>query len=568
MELSLPHNPGVEIVKVARLDHLGIIAGVIKDLGIIEMIDAGIVGDDQEEISTGEAVAGMIINGLGFSNRPISLTPQFFENKPLEVLFREDVSAKHFNRFKLGRSLDKVFSYGCDLLFSEISLSVCQQEGIDLRFNCLDTSSFSLTGEYIPESDEQAILVTHGYSKDHRPDLKQTVLELMVSQDGGVPFISRSWDGNAEDSAVFKERCEVLIEQFSNSETPRYLVADSKLYTKKNASNLARLPFITRIPETLKVAQQVIDQAWDFDQWQSLAKGQPFACDRTRSSADTANESHSYQRLDLCHYGIEQRWLVIYSDAAFKQAEKTLAKAQTKEHQKMRKQLFHLQAQRFDSQEAAHMTLDKMTKKLSYHQVAQTTLTPHVQYARKGRPTKDTPIKGIQWQIQATVEPDSNKIKEQQQRKACFVLSTNISDADLTDDEVFAGYKGQSAVERGFRFLKDPMFFVSSLFVKKPSRICGLLMVMTLALLVYSVAQRRMRKLLESQRETIENQIRQPTKRPTLRWIFQLLEGINRVVLSIQGQVTILIEGITDRRKKIIRLFGQNVCQIYQISSV
>ena len=73
----------METVKVERLDYLGIIAGVIKDLGIIEMIDACIVPDDQEEISTGEAVAGMIINGLGFSNRPISLTPQFFSNKPL-----------------------------------------------------------------------------------------------------------------------------------------------------------------------------------------------------------------------------------------------------------------------------------------------------------------------------------------------------------------------------------------------------------------------------------------------------------------------------------------------------
>ena len=574
----------MEIVKVERLDHLGIIAGVIKDLGIIEMIDACIVCDDQEEISTGEAVAGMIINGLGFSNRPISLTPQFFSNKPLEVLFRDDVSAEHFNRFKRGRflaitprgrSLDKVFSYGCDLLFSEISLSVCQQEGIDLRFNCLDTSSFSLTGEYIPESDEQAILVTHGYSKDHRPDLKQAVLELMVSQDGGVPFISRSWDGNASDNAVFKERCEVLIEQFKDSETPRYLVADSKLYTKKNASNLARLPFITRIPETLKVAQQVIDQAWDFDQWQSLAKSQPFA----RRSAGTANESYSYQRVDLCHYDIElgtkwrgeaafQRWLVVYSDAAFKKAEKTLAKAQAKEYQKVQKQLFHLQAQRFDSQETARMALDKITQKLNYHQVTQFSLTRHVQYARKGRPTAETPIKDIQWQIQATVGPDWDKIKKQQQRKACFVLSTNISDAELTDEEIFAGYKGQSAVEQGFRFLKDPMFFVSSLFVKKPSRIQGLLMVMTLALLVYSVAQRRMRKQLESQRETVENQIGQPTERPTLRWIFQLLEGINRVVLSVQRQVTILIEGITDRRKRILRLFGQNVCQIYQISSV
>jgi len=258
---------------------------------------------------------------------------------------------------------------------------------------------------------------------------------------------------------------------------------------------------------------------------------------------------------------------VIYSDATLKQAEKTLAKAQTKEWQKVQKQLFHLQAQRFDSQKNARMALDKIDRKLSYHQVSRSILTQHIQYATKGRPTAETPIKAIRWQIQATVVSEPDKITKQQQRKACFVLSTNISDAKLTDYEIYAGYKGQSSVEQGFRFLKDPIFFVSSLFVKKPSRIQGLLMVMTLALLVYSVAQRRMRKQLESQRETIENQIGQPTKRPTLRWIFQLLEGINQVVLSVQKQVVIFIEGITDIRKKILRLFGQRVCQIYQISS-
>ena len=61
---------------------------------------------------------------------------------------------------------------------------------------------------------------------------------------------------------------------------------------------------------------------------------------------------------------------------------------------------------------------------------------------------------------------------------------TNIPDSQLSDLEVLGGYKGQGAVERGFRFLKSPVFFVSSLYVKKPSRIEGLLMVMTLALLV------------------------------------------------------------------------------------
>ena len=115
-------------IKVERLDHLGIIAGVIKDLGIVEMIDHRIPTDGQQEITTGEAVAAMIINGLGFSNRPLYLTPQFFENKPMALLFREGVEAQHFNRSKLGRSLEAVYRYGVDQLFSEIAVIGCQQE--------------------------------------------------------------------------------------------------------------------------------------------------------------------------------------------------------------------------------------------------------------------------------------------------------------------------------------------------------------------------------------------------------------------------------------------------------
>jgi len=105
------------------------------------------------------------------------------------------------------------------------------------------------------------------------------------------------------------------------------------------------------------------------------------------------------------------------------------------------------------------------------------------------------------------------------------------------------------------------------LFVKKPTRIEGLLMVMTLALLVYSVAQRRLRKQLAQNHETVPNQINQPTPSPTLRWIFQMLEGIHRVQVTVQGQVHDLIEGLNDVQIKILRLFGNEVCHLYQIST-
>jgi transposase len=539
----------MEAVRVERLDHLGLIASVINDLGLVSMIDARLKPDDQEEITPGEAVKGMILNGLGFANRPLSLTPQFFANKPLDLLLRPGVEADMFNRFKLGRTLDEVNTYGCDLLFSEIALAVCQHESIDQRFSHLDTTSFSLTGAYVPESDQQAIAITHGYSKDHRPDLKQAVLELMVSQDGGVPLVSKTWDGNASDSQVFQDRAKALLSTFEHSPTPRYLVADSKLYSEENAKPLAKLGFITRIPSTLKLVSQVISQALREDTWQA------------------ADDTTRYDRLDLCHYGMAQRWLVVCSEAATQRADKSVSKAQKREFEAIQKQLFHLQAKRFESQQSAQAALAALSGAWRYHQVATTELIEHTRYAGTGRPSAKTPIKAIEWQIRADVCPDAEAIWRHKQHKGCFVLGTNIAAKDLSDEEVIAAYKAQSQVEGGFRFLKDPLFFVSSLFVKKPTRIQGLLMVMTLALLVYSVAQRRLRQELARRKESLPNQINQPTQRPTLRWVFQLLEGIHRVRLIVQDQVHDLIEGLNEVQIKILRLFGQNACQIYQISS-
>jgi transposase len=538
----------MESLRVERLDHFGLIVSVIKSIRLIEMIDARLVPDAQEEITPGEAIAGMILNGLGFTNRPLSLTPQFFANKPLDLLFREGVHAEMFNRFKLGRTLDEAHSYGCDLLFSELALGVCAQEGIDRRFNHLDTTSFSLSGAYVPDSNEQAITITHGYSKDHRPDLKQAVLELMVSQDGGVPFVSKSWNGNASDTKIFQERAEALIATFKNSPTPRYVVADAKLYHEDNATHLNHLGFITRIPGTLKLVSQVISQALRWDAWQEI------------------DATTRYQRLELGHYGMAQRWLVVSSQAAWERAESTVAKACQRESEAIAKQLFHLQAKRFETPEAAHAALAALEQSWRYHRVETANLIEHKRYAGKGRPTATTPLQATAWQLQAYVRPDNEQRRHRIQHHACFVLGTNIAASQVSDPEIIVAYKAQAQAEGGFRFLKDPLFFVSSLFVKKPSRIQGLLMVMTLALLVYSVTQRRLRQQLARQGETVPNQINQPTAWPTLRWVFQLLEGIHRVRVTVQGQLHDLIEGLNEVQSKILRLFGEEVCRLYQIS--
>ena len=118
------------------------------------MINARLVPDAQEVLPPGEAVAGMLLNGLGLAHRPWSLTPPFFASTPRALLWHDGGRAELFNRFKLGRTLDEAYADGCDLLFHELALGVCAREGIDLRFNHRDTTSFARSGEYIPERDE------------------------------------------------------------------------------------------------------------------------------------------------------------------------------------------------------------------------------------------------------------------------------------------------------------------------------------------------------------------------------------------------------------------------------
>ena len=155
-----------------------------------------------------------------------------------------------FNRLKRGRTLDTVHTSGGDLLCSDMAVAVCAHAGLDLRFNHLDTTSVALTGAYVPDRDEQAMTLTQGYATDHRPDVQQAVEERMVAQDGGVPCVSQSWDGNASDTQMFQERADALITTLQRSSTPRYLVADATRYHEANAASLSQLGCITRMPQT------------------------------------------------------------------------------------------------------------------------------------------------------------------------------------------------------------------------------------------------------------------------------------------------------------------------------
>lgn len=129
-----------------------------------------------------------------------------------------------------------------------------------------------------------------------------------------------------------------------------------------------------------------------------------------------------------------------------------------------------------------------------------------------------------------------------------------------------SGLLSSSTAPPGFRFLKDPWFMVDSIFLKSPRRIEALMMVMTLCLLVYNVAQYRLREALKAQEETLPNQLNKPVQNPTLRWVFQMMEGISIVTLSdAAGSTQEVVTNLTEVRQKTIRFFGKTACCMYGI---
>ena len=83
---------------------------------------------------------------------------------------------------------------------------------------------------------------------------------------------------------------------------------------------------------------------------------------------------------------------------------------------------------------------------------------------------------------------------------------------------------------------------------------------------MYAVTQRRLRGQLARPHDTLPNQLNQLTARPTLRWVFQRLEGIHRVRVTGQGKGHDLIAGLNEVHVKILRVFGEDGCRLYQIS--
>lgn len=546
-------------IEIQNIDHLGIVAGIIDAIGLVEIINELIGEEPGEKVSPGHVVKAMILNGLGFVSQPLYMFPKFFENIACEHLIGAGVKPEYLNDDKLGRVMDKLFSKGLDTIFLIIALNAAKKFNVSLSSSHLDSSSMHLHGEYsssLPEvsfvnqptvngqeleesavkSSPKEITITYGYSRDHRPDLKQFIIELICLSDGDIPIFLKLASGNQADSSCFGQ---IAVDYQKQLEVDSLIVADCALYTETNIKLMSDLRWLCRVPLSIKSAQSLISTLPESEFVASTLTG------------------YKFRETTATYAGVEQRWLVVQSEARRESDLRKLSQKIELAQAKALKELKQLSQDKFACEADAIKALTKLSKTFKFHQVESSKVTEITINNPGNLPEKA-------YSIWATVCRNEAKINADVLSAGRFIIATNVLDSTvLSNDSMLIEYKAQQSCERGFGFLKDPLFFADSIFLKSPERIESLAMIMGLCLLVYTLAQRQLRAALSESKSTIKNQLGKATDRPTLRWIFQCFQSIHLVLFNQELQVS----NWNEHRDFILNLLPDDCLRYYKLNT-
>ena len=527
------------------LNHLGLVTGMYDELGLGELIDSLIPQDEEQRtVSVGQAVKAMIVNGLGFANRALYLTPHFFQDKQADRLIGEGIEAQHLSDSTSGRALDAIYKYNPEKLYPPLAARTVNRLGLVIRFGHLDSTSFHTEGRYPndgSDEDERVIQITKGYSRDHRPDLNRVVLQLLSERQAGIPLLMKPLSGNSSDKTDFRETVQAHIAQMNNDFKLKYLVADSALYTAETLRELSKILWISRVPETLNLSQEIIHAV----------------------APDLMEEPEKkvFRSVGVEYGDVRQRWLVVYSPEASQRGIKTVNKKCLKLSTKESNQFNRLCKQDFACEADALKALSRFEKSLKILSVHNAQVVALSRYKDKGRPADGKKPDFYVYRIEGNPGSLLQERTRLIERKSCFILATNELDSEeLSDEELLKAYKDQQKVERGFRFLKDPMFMASTLFLKSRKRIMALMMVMTLCLLVYAALEHRIRGTLGMNNETFPDQKGKPVPNPTARWVFHFFSGIH--LLTIKGVQQIVLN-LNEHHLRLLKLLGRRYEKLY-----
>jgi transposase len=562
----MPHqaalSPSELGVLAERLGPLPLINHFLRCIGLAELLERHVpTADGRSAISHAQAL-GVLLRSIIVEREPVYRQQECTTGFAAGLFGIDAAQAARLTDDRIGRALDRLFACDRAALLTEVVLAAARRFGLALRQLHNDSTSVSLCGQYRAARGRslgarRAPAITYGYSKDHRPDLKQLLFILTVDADGGVPVHFRCADGNTSDAATHIETWNTLRSIVGRADF--LYVADSKLCSGDNMQHIAREGgrFVTVMPRSrqedgqfrrwIQTESPSWELVWDRpnarerdgprDQWYVFKAPLP--------SAELFTIVWVLSTLLRLHQGHRRQKRLAAAGEHLQALRRRLAAARARLRG----------AAQIDQEVAQILERYDVGRYLKVRRVVRE--EHRFKQSHRGRPgPKTVYIKVTRRRYDIEWELDDQAIAYDLKSDGMYPLLTN--DAKLSAAQVLAAHKGQPRIEKRFEQLKT-VHEIAPVFLKNEARIEALFTLYFLALLVQGLIERQLRVAMQA--ADIEALPLYPEarvcRRPTTEQILRLFSLCERITISAGGEVVrVVAPTLTSLQRQLLELLG------------
>ena len=558
--------------------HLPLILGVLRRLEVATVVDDIIPPHPAHVLSCGRGVEALVLAILD-GDHALYKVGRRLEERGMVSLLQPGLTRASLHDYRLGHILDALFAANLNRVFGAIALKALAVYALPTPWLHQDTTTIALYGAYEDEPKAPwAPRPAYGPSKDGRADLKQVLLSLGVSGDGGWPLRLGVRDGNTSDSVETPLAIEECLSL--GLEGIQGIVADSKAYSRRTLGLCLEkgIGLVTLVPRTCAVRQEL--EAW--------GRQQPALPILVEKAGRTQNEKPRrwHGQSGLRQVEVEDsegrvaqeelRFVVVHSRQLAQQQTQTYASAQAKEAAAIADHVKRVEARSFACLADAEAAMAEYEGRgqgrrgrrprpwryqaVRYQIVAATRRTRR---ARRGRPAQTDPPP-MEACYRLVIEVESLGIPEE--ANGWTVLATTVSAEHCSDREILQAYQDQNTtVEPGFRWIKNPAA-IAPVWLEKPERIAALAMLTVIGLLVYSIIQRQVRLYLRTHDRQVPGN-KGPTATPTAAVVLALFAQIAMVHVWLGEHEVVQVYGLQPHHRLICDALGLDHAW-YEVPSV
>lgn len=485
---------GKRSLKTLRIEALPLLNTYIEDCDLYGIFDRFVPSTTGTKVPSAKVLL-FVLRNIMLAAFPLYKLGEWARNYPPELLGMTPQEMDALNDDRIGRDLERLFLADRSTMTTVVALWIIERYEIEMATCHNDSTSVSFYGAYKRKAKfkKKPVALLRGFSKNHRPDLKQLVFNLVISGDGAVPIHYRLHDGNVTDDTTHRKTWDTLRNMVGH---PDFIyVADSKLCTVKNMAHIDGPggKFITVLPKTRK-------EYTEFMQWvqEHPISGRALWY-RNPNTANSAKPDH-YRGYESSRFVSQEGFRIIWIRSA--QKRKLDAEVRNRRIETVWEQLEELSGKlnkySLKSKKAIRTRVDNIPgehkMKDCFSCRVKSLRRRFKKKLSRGRPCANSVYKVVtktHYELEWSVNEDV--VEKKANADGFFPLITNIK--DLAMKIILKHYKYQPHLEKRHSYLKS-VLEVAPVYLKMPERIEALLFLYYLALMIYALMERDMCKAM------------------------------------------------------------------------